>query len=132
MPKAKTPAMGAAFAKFFKLYNARLAADKEAARLKKAETEAKGAVVDLMLAAGLDRAQGAAGMLSTKSVPVAKAADWPAFYKWIQKTGNFECLEKRVHQKNLAEVLEHYPRAKPGGIEWENVLKVTATPAKGK
>ena len=130
MPKAKTavPALGKALSAFFKVYTARLAADKTAAKLKSEETTLKSVVVELMREAGLDKAQGAAGTVSTRVVSVAKATDWPAFYKWIQKTGNFECLEKRVHQANLAEVLEHYPRAKPGGIVFESVLKVTPTP----
>ena len=130
MPTPKKTALARgldrALTEYFRERGARLALERDVKEYKRREASMLDAITELM-PKGIDKVSGSAGSISTKIVTVGKVHSWPDYYKWIRRGSHFECLEKRVHQGNLAEVLEHSPRSKPGGIVFEQIVKVTAT-----
>jgi hypothetical protein len=125
MPKAKS--LTSLIEAYLSAYADRLSADRAAKALKDKENVAKAAVVALMLKEDQTAVETDMGRVSVKSTSVPKITNRQKFYDWCARTKNMECLQPRVSATQLREVMDASPRLRPGGIEFEPVLKVTPT-----
>jgi hypothetical protein len=87
----------------------RLVADKIAAALKAEESKLKTFLMETMVEQGLTAIGGAIVRLELDSEPVQEPVveDWPKLYKYIQKTGDFSLLEKRIGKAAVKEQWEN-------------------------
>jgi hypothetical protein len=83
----------------------RLSMEKEVERVKARETELREHII-----ANLSKSDdtGAAGLryraqIVTKDVP--RAVDWPAMHAYVQKTGRFDLLQKRLGEKAVMDMV---------------------------
>ena len=56
--------------------------------------------------------------------------DWDSMYTFIEETGAFGLLEKRLHQTHMKEFLEENPDLYPKGMNVENTYTVVVRRAK--
>lgn len=87
----------------------RLAADKVAAALKAEESKAKAFLMETMLAQEITAIGGSVIRLELDSEAVQEPVveDWTKLYKYIQKTGDFSLLEKRIGKAAVKEQWEN-------------------------
>ena len=57
-------------------------------------------------------------------------SDWDSMYQFIEETGAFGLLEKRLHQTNLKDFLAENPDLFPMGLNVENEYTVVVRRAK--
>jgi len=57
--------------------------------------------------------------------------DWDSMYDFIEKTGAFALLEKRIHQTHMKEFLSENPDLFPKGMNVENEYTVVVRRSKG-
>lgn len=125
---AKLPKSMAACADLlYEKRQARLAADKVAARLKLDEQVLIDHIIDNLP----KDSRGAIGRhhmvkVVTDQKPVVK--DWEAFYKYIARTKKFELLQKRLGEGAVQEILDD-GKTVPG-VEKFTVVKVSLTAVK--
>ena len=74
----------------------RLALDHEAADLKETEDNLYKVIVSKMRDEGMSAMGGKNGMVKLKESEEPVATDWPELYMYIQRTGSFEFLHKRL------------------------------------
>ena len=74
----------------------RLALDHEAADLKETEDNLYKVIVSKMRDEGMSAMGGKNGMVKLKESEEPVATDWPELYIYIQRTGSFEFLHKRL------------------------------------
>ena len=133
---ARTPRLGPKIDQFFKLRKSRLSLEKEAEKIKKKENFIRDKLIQSMNEQEVDSASGVLGTVTVTQPEQFRAADWPAVFAWIKKTGTFEVLSPRLHQNNIAETLEQMTPAKQKkgipGIETVKVTKFHATARRGK
>ncbi len=104
----------------------RLSMDKEVAKVKARESEIQEHIIN-NLSKSSDT--GAAGLryraqLTTERIP--KLADWGVFCSWVRKLDRFDCIQKRIAEKAVADVIEQEGRVLPG-LEMINVPKLSIT-----
>jgi sugar phosphate isomerase/epimerase len=58
--------------------------------------------------------------------------DWDSMYTFIEETGAFGLLEKRIHQSNMKDFLSENPDIYPKGLNVESQYTVTVRRAKEK
>lgn len=58
--------------------------------------------------------------------------DWDSMYSFIEETGAFGLLEKRIHQTHMKEFLTENPEMFPKGLNVENEFTVVVRRSKGK
>ena len=58
--------------------------------------------------------------------------DWDSMYDFIEETGAFGLLEKRIHQTHMKEFLSENPDLFPKGMNVENEYTVVVRRSKGK
>lgn len=121
-------------AAFFRVRQKRLALARDLKVLEAEEAQAKAGLIARLAEARLSQIRCKEGLFSVDfDHTVFRVEDWPAFYAWVRKTGNLECLFRRVNDAQIREVLEHSPRLRktgvPGGA-FVKVAKATATEAK--
>ena len=58
--------------------------------------------------------------------------DWDSMYTFIEETGAFGLLEKRLHQTNMKDFLAENPDLLPRGLNVENEYTVVVRRPKGK
>lgn len=126
VPKAKI-SLTTAQKNYLAAYADRLSADRAAKALKDKEVAAKNVFVALALDEGQTAIETDMGRVSVKSTPTPKITNRQKFYDWCARTKNMECLQPRVNATQLREVMDANKRTRPGGIEFENVLRVTPT-----
>ena len=101
---------------FCTIRNQRLDADKEAAALKKQETELKDEIIAHMEESGSYNAGGHVGAVERHVKPKASIKNWPEVYEFIKEHDAFDILYRRVNEKAITdrqELGEVVP-----GIEW--------------
>lgn len=131
---ARTPRLGPKIDKFFKLHKERLRLESEAAKVKTKEIKLKDQLIAEMNLQEVDSARGVLGTISLSTPEVPRAIDWPLFYVWVRKNNAFELIQRRVHEGNTAERLEHSPALKKKGIpgiEFVKITKFTPTMKRG-
>ena len=57
--------------------------------------------------------------------------DWDSMYDFIEETGAFALLEKRIHQTHMKEFLSENPDLFPKGMDVENEYTVVVRRSKG-
>ena len=57
--------------------------------------------------------------------------DWDSMYDFIEETGAFGLLEKRIHQTNMKDFLLENPELLPKGLNVENEYTVVVRRSKG-
>jgi len=87
--------LGALSDEYWEVYNERLKADKVAAALKVRENELYAAITQCLRENELTAIGGQKVRLEMKTEFVPAIKDWSRFYEHIQKTGEFDLLEKR-------------------------------------
>ena len=116
---------------YFMVRRERLALAKQVQELEAMESERKQKVVHQM--GKLEKVTCRMGTFSKRVAQVVVVDDWTRFYEWIRRTKNFECLEKRPHQRQVQDLLEEHPRLRKAGIpgtHFDQVIKTTATERK--
>ena len=58
--------------------------------------------------------------------------DWDSMYDFIEETGAFGLLEKRLHQTNMKDFISENPELIPKGLNVENEYTVVVRRSKGK
>ena len=58
--------------------------------------------------------------------------DWDSMYSFIEETGAYGLLEKRIHQTHMKEFLSENPDLFPKGMNVENEYTVVVRRSKGK
>ena len=59
-------------------------------------------------------AKGKFAQVEFKQKRVWNVEDWDEFYKWVKKTGHFQCMQKRLSDAAIAEIMEDKKnRSKP-------------------
>ena len=66
----------------------------------------EGFLAKMLMNAGVENMRAASGTFYREKVMTPSCGDWPAFYKWIARTDNFEALERRVTKKFVKEYVE--------------------------
>lgn len=84
----------------------RLAMDKEAAAVKDRETEIFNTIIATLNESTDTGAAGKHHRVQRVTKTVQNVADWPAFWGFIQQTGSFEMLQKRLADKAVTEYTE--------------------------
>ena len=103
----------------------RLALDKEAASLKETEDDIYKVIVSKMREEGMTAMGAKNGFVKLKEVVEPIPTDWPELYMYIQRTGHFEFLHKRIATlaiKEHVEAGEEIP-----GIGFTTVYKLTVS-----
>lgn len=103
----------------------RLAMEKEVEEVKACESSVKQHIID-----NLSKSDdtGAAGLKYRAQIvlkPTPRVADWPSFHGYVQKTGRFDLMQKRVSDtavKDMWEAGEAVP-----GVERFNAVDVSIT-----
>lgn len=57
--------------------------------------------------------------------------DWDSMYDFIEETGAFGLLEKRIHQTHMKEFLSENPNLFPKGVNVENEYTIVVRRSKG-
>lgn len=112
-------------AEYFGVREERLELERQVADSKKVEKELEAEVVNILGRQGLDRVDCSHGSFTVRESLVRRAEDWPAIWAWIGETGNFEVLERRLHQSHIVELVENTGHEIPG-THTERIAKVTA------
>jgi hypothetical protein len=97
--------------------NERLALDQASAKLKVRED----AILDELTALGVTSGRYGPYMIDVGTKPMPRCTDWNGFHAWVQETGSFDCMHKRLTESALKaryESGEYVP-----GIVWDD--KVT-------
>lgn len=100
---------------------ARLAQDQIVVELKAAEMIAKEELMVALDNHGLQKAGDGVSSVSKTKKSIVTITDWPAFYEHIQKTGEFDLLQKRPGLRAIgdrADIGVEIPGAKLGHI-WD-------------
>lgn len=134
MPKA----LGACVDLYFTLRAARLEKDKEVGVMKEDE-----GLVREHLIRSIDKQSSLGAVGKTHKAIVVDdiqytATDWPAFYKHVQKTGEFDLLNKAINQAAVKErVADQIAPTGKRGINWKpklppgigrmNIVKLSVT-----
>lgn len=103
MPKS----LGACADELHRIREIRRAMEKEVAEVKRQETALENHILD-----NLSKSKDTTGVAGRryraqrveKDVPTVK--DWSPLWAWIQQTGRFDVLQKRIAEKAVAETLE--------------------------
>lgn len=125
--------IGTLLDRYFRLRSDRLALERDVAKLKARETEAGEALREAMNAEKTDKATTASGTVSLKEVDVPKVVDWDAFYGFVHRRKLAHLLQRRLHEGNVEELLEHDARLRKAGlpgVEFARVQKMTASAAR--
>lgn len=113
---------------YWRLYNDRLAADKEAAALKAEEVKVSATIIQQLQASEVTSIGGKNIKLEVRESDVARVADWPKFYAHVLKTKDFSLLERRPGQAAIKERWEA-GKAVPG-VEKFPVYKLSKSQVK--
>lgn len=63
--------------------------------------------------------------ITTKKVAKVDAANWPRFFGYVQRTGRFDLLQKRLSDKAVMEMVEQGDV--PDGVETMTIKSVSIT-----
>jgi hypothetical protein len=80
-------------------------ANAQAKKLKAEVDVLEKALIDELKAKKLEGARGKLGSVSLTTLDKADVQDWPTFYKWISKTGNWQLLIKRANDASYREIV---------------------------
>jgi len=86
-----------------KLNVERLAADQTSAKLKVKQD----AIIDQLVAAKVESGTFGPYSVEKKSKQVPRCTDWEGFYKYLQQTGNFDMLHKRLTETAIMARLDN-------------------------
>lgn len=99
--------IGACIDQMYKLRQQRAEIERKAEKIKEQENELEKHILDTFTKTDLDGARGklAVAGISQSTVPTVK--DWEQLYKYIQKEGAFDLLQRRVSATAYRERLDH-------------------------
>lgn len=63
---------------------------------------------------GVDSIKGGAGTAYVTTQTRSSCSDWPLYWEWIKTNNRFDCLEKRVSQKPIKDMIENGDDLPPG------------------
>lgn len=81
---------------YISIRSQRLNLDREAATIKEMEDDLYQVIVSKMRDAGMSVLGAKNGFVKLKESTEPVPTSWPELWKWIQETGNFEVLHKRI------------------------------------
>lgn len=128
LPKA----LGAKVDLFFELQEQRLALERQADKIHEQERFVRDHLIEAIPKLELDGARGRIGQVALKHVTMPSLADSERFYQHVQKTGEFDLLQKRLNEGACRERWEQN-KVIPG-VQQLGVIKLSvsrlAAPAK--
>ncbi len=80
----------------YALREQRLGIEKRVKELKEEELQMRNAIFELLASMGLTKASGAMATAGIKVSQVPLVEDWDKFQSYIQETGEFDLLQKRI------------------------------------
>lgn len=126
--KAIGDKLGSVIDEYAKARSKRKLADSQAEALKKIEDGAKAKVIAELQKNKLDSARGERGQATITMRDIAAVEDWPALYKHIRETDEFELLQKRPALGACQERWEQ--KVMVPGVKHERMVDLKFTEAK--
>lgn len=96
--------------------------DEKIAGMKAKEKEVDEAVLAALEAAGMEKGTGSSATATLNKSPVPTVKDWPALWAHIQKTGEFDLLEKRVGKTAYRERIDNGKRVPGVETFWQKSI----------
>lgn len=131
VPKLKIPkSLGACADLLYKIKQERLALDKVVEGMKANESLLTNHIID-NLPKGDAGAVGKTHKVVVRTEQIPQAENWEAVYKYVQKHGAFDLLQRRLNPKAVMERLED-PKNKKGlpGVKLFTAVKLSLTQVK--
>ena len=103
----------------------RLAKDKAAKELKDCEELLKDAIIAKYRESGINALGSVNGIVKMTTLKEPTALDWPSIYAYVQETGDFSLLHKRLSTAAIKEQTEE--GVVLPGIGWSDVYKLSVS-----
>jgi hypothetical protein len=88
--------IGARIDMLYELREQRLGIEKRVKELKEQEVQARNDIFELLASMGLTKASGALATCGIKVTNVPLVEDWDTLWGYIQQTGEFDLVQKRI------------------------------------